>query len=55
MLHTIIKKTKAKVLNFSAATTGLAYAIESAIKRRFGDISKSKDAVIAVLVSPKVG
>lgn len=52
-LHTIIKKTKAEVPNLSVATTGLAYAIESSIKRRFENVFDSKEAIIAALVSPK--
>lgn len=52
-LYTIVKRTKAEIPNLSAATTGLAYAIESAIKRRFDDIFESKEAIIAALVSPK--
>ena len=47
------KKPKAEIPNLSAATTGLAYAIESAIKRRFVDIFESKEAIIAALVSPR--
>ena len=52
-LETIIKKTKAEVPNSSAVTTGLAYATESSIKRRFSHIFDCKDAIIAALASPK--
>ena len=34
-------------------TTGLAYAVESSIKRRFSHIFNSKVAIIAALTSPK--
>ena len=34
-------------------TTGLAYAIDSAIKERFANIFDSKDAIIAAVTSPK--
>jgi len=44
-LHTIIKKTKAEIPNLSVA--GLAYAIESSIKRRFENVFDSKEAIIA--------
>lgn len=34
-------------------TTGLAYAVESSIKKRFSHIFDSKNAIIAALTSPK--
>ena len=52
-LTTIIKKTKAEVPNLSSMTTGLAYAIESSIKRRFSHVFYSKDVIIAALTLPK--
>ena len=52
-LETIVKKTKAEVPNLSTMTTGLAYAVESSIKRRFSHIFDSKVAIIAALTSPK--
>ena len=52
-LETIVKKTKAKVPNLSIMTTGLAYAVESSIKKRFSHIFDSKVAIIAALTSPK--
>lgn len=52
-LHTIVKKTKAEIPHLSAATAGLAYAIESSIKKRFVNILDSKEAIIAALVLPK--
>ena len=35
-------------------TTGLAYAIDSAIKEWFANIFNSKDAIIAAVTSPKL-
>jgi len=49
----IMELCKAELPNLSAATTGLAYAIESSIKRRFENVFDSKEAIIAALVSPK--
>ena len=51
----IVKKTKAKnlILNLSIMTTGLAYALESSIKKRFSHVFDSKDAIIAALTLPK--
>ena len=51
--HTIIKKTKAEIPRLSAATAGLAYAIESSIKKRFINTLDFKEAIIAALVLPK--
>ena len=52
-LETICKKTKASLPKLSAMTTGLVYAIESAIKERFANILDSKDAIIAAVTFPK--
>ena len=52
-LETICKKTKASVPKLSTMTTGLAYAIDSAIKEQFANIFDSKDAIIAAVTSPK--
>ena len=52
-LTTILKKTKAEVPNLSSMTTGLAYAIESSIKRQFSYIFDAKDAIVAALTLPK--
>ena len=52
-LETICKKTKASIPKLSTMTTGLAYAVDSAIKKRFANIFDSKDAIIAAVTSPK--
>ena len=52
-LTTIVKKTKAEVPNLYTMTTGLAYAIESSIKRRFSHVFDAKDAIIAALTMLK--
>ena len=52
-LETICKKTKASIPKLSTMTTGLAYAVDSAIKERFANIFDSKDAIIAAVTSPK--
>ena len=48
-----LKKTKASLPKLSAMTTGLVYAIDSAIKERFANILDSKDAIIAAETFPK--
>ena len=52
-LKRLLKKTKAKIPNLSIMTTGLAYAVESSIKKRFSHVFDSKDAIIAALTLPK--
>ena len=53
MAGTLGLKTKAEVPNLTPMTTGLAYTVESSIKR-FGHIFDFKNIIIAVLTSPKL-
>ena len=50
---TILKKMKAEVPNLFSMITGLAYAIECSIKRKFTYIFDARYAIIAALKLPK--
>ena len=52
-LITILKKTKAEVPNLFSMISGLAYAIECSIKRRFSYIFDAKYAITAALTLSK--
>ena len=47
----VVENSLADINELSTMTTGLAYAVDSAIKERFANIFDSKDAIIAAVTS----
>ena len=52
-LVTILRKTKAIKTQLSTMTTGMAFSVEDAIKRRFEKVLDSKVAIISAITLPK--